>query len=167
MVRRTARLARLPAAFLAVVGLVLALSVHMAALFGVDAEAAWPQVWDLHWAVFPAVLLALVETFAATHGPPPGLRGLLARLPLAVRLLIALLLAYVVADFFVLLPASAAGEPIVEGGRFYFNDHGSVREVSEAAFHAERSGVLRLYSGVWVYLYFVAASVLLALRPRA
>ena len=46
---------------------------------------------------------------------------------------------------------------MVHDGRYFFNNHGLIREVTEAQFHALRSVTLRLYSAVWVYLYLFSS----------
>jgi hypothetical protein len=143
----------------------LAFAVHVASIIGIDAEAIFPQVWLLHYAIFPVVVLAVLAARVATSDCRLSLRTLLTLVPLPLRVLIGLTLAYAIADFVWLVPQSGGGDPIIRDGHFYVNDHGTIRELSEDAFHRERSVVLRLYSGVWVYLYLFAASLLLLLRP--
>ena len=73
-------------------------------------------------------------------------------------------LVYALATFLVFTPASGAGDPLIQDGRFFFNDHGIMREVTEDQFHLQRSVSLRLYSGVWIYLYLFSAIYLLGAR---
>jgi hypothetical protein len=157
---------RAPAGLLALAGLLLAGAVHLAAINGVDVETLWPRVWLLHAGLFPLVALAVVFAAAgAPHTRPPGtrigLRELLTLVPLLWRLLLGAALAYAVITFFVYAPLSGAGDPIVKDGSFFFDNHGVIREVSEAQFHAQRSSSLRLYSAFWLYLYLFAAVLLL------
>jgi hypothetical protein len=153
-----------PAGLLALVGLLLALLVHVTALRGIDSEAEWPQVWLLHGAVFPLILLAVLAPGAASRQRTPTFRELLALIPWPALLLIGLALIYVLATFVLFIPESAGGAPIIKDGRFFFNDHGVVREVTESEYHFQRSVLLRIYSSVWTYLYLVAAIVLLCAR---
>jgi len=60
---------------------------------------------------------------------------------------------------------SGAGDPFIRDGRFFFNDHGVVREVSEDQLHFQRSVSLGLFSSVWLFLYLFAAVYLLGARP--
>jgi hypothetical protein len=64
------------------------------------------------------------------------------------------------------VPLTSAGIPVLNNGRYFFNDHGVIREVSESAFHAQRAASLRLYSGVWVYLFLISAVFFLLARRR-
>jgi hypothetical protein len=156
-------LLRLPAGLLALVGLLLALLVHAAALRGIDSEAQWPQVWLLHGAVFPLILLAVLAPGAASGQRTPNFRELLALIPWPALLLMGIALIYVLATFVLFIPESA-GAPLIKDSRFFFNDHGVVREVTESEFHFQRSISLRIYSSVWAYLYLVAAVLLLCAR---
>jgi hypothetical protein len=62
-------------------------------------------------------------------------------------LLLGAALVYAVITFFVYAPLSGAGDPIVKDGSFFFNDHGVIREVSEAQFHAERKPPRQRHEG--------------------
>jgi len=66
--------------------------------------------------------------------------------------LIGLVLIHVLATFVLFVPESAGGAPLIKDGRFFFNDHGVVREVTESEFHFQRSVLLRIYSSVWTNL---------------
>jgi energy-converting hydrogenase Eha subunit H len=99
-------------------------------------------------------------------GPTPGFRGFIATIPLFALVAIVAALIYVLANFFLLVPVTGAGVPVLTDGRYFFNDHGTMREVGEGAFHAQRATTLRLYSGVWLYLCLISAVLfLLARRP--
>jgi hypothetical protein len=166
LLRRAVLRCRLPVGVVALIGLLLALAVHVAAIFGVDSESMWPRVWLLHSATFPLGLLAMLTGWALSSGRQSGLRGYIAVLPVPVRLLIGLALIYAAANMLALAPASGAGEPIIRDGHFFFNNHGAVRGVTEEQFHLQRAVTLRLYSAVWVYLYFLIVAFLLAARRR-
>jgi hypothetical protein len=71
---------------------------------------------------------------------------------------------YAVAIFLIFTPLSGAGEPVIQDGRFFFNNHGVIREVSESEYHFQRSVSLRLFSSVWLYLYLFAVIYLLGAR---
>ena len=127
-------------------------------------NSAWPSVWVLHYALFPIVVLAvLAANFVAEH-KRLGLRAFLALAPRPALLLLAVAFLYVLATFFVVTPLSGAGDPVIVDGRFFFNNHGVISEVSEDEFHVQRSLSLRLYSSVWIYLYLFSAVYLLGAR---
>jgi hypothetical protein len=58
-----------------------------------------------------------------------------------------------------LTPATGLGDPMVKDSRSFFNDHGTIRQVTESEFHVGQSRLLRLYSGLWLFLHLVPAAV--------
>ena len=74
------------------------------------------------------ILLAVLAPGAASRQRTPNFRELLALIPWPALLLIGLALIYVLATFVLFIPESAGGAPIIKDGRFFFNDHGVVRE---------------------------------------
>jgi len=162
------RAVRLPVGLLALAGFSLALAVHAASVLGIDSEARWPWVWLLREGTYPVVLMTTLTVWAVAGTRRLRWRDFLSLIPAPALLLIALSLAYVAANFVLfLLRDSGWGLPFVRDGRFFFIDHGVVREVSEDRFHLDRSIVLRWHSGAWAYLYLVAALVLLGARRKA
>jgi len=158
-------LLRVPLLLLALVCLLLALIVHGASILGIDSEAKWPQVWLLHGALFLIFPLALLAAGVVARQKALSSRDLLALFPTSVLLLIALAFVYALATFVLLAPRTGLGVPVVKDNHFFFNDHGVIREVTENEFHFQRSVVLRLYSSLWVYLYYLSAVLLLGARP--
>ncbi len=157
--------ARLLFGIAAALALALSLAVHIASIQNADVEASVPQVWWLH--ITSMVLCAAALLFVARiAGPMPRFRDLVATIPLWALAVIGVVFVYVIANFFLLVPATGAGDPVLRDGRYFFNDHGTMREVSETAFHAQRAASLRLYSSVWVYLGLIAVVLLLLARRR-
>jgi hypothetical protein len=158
---------RVPIGIIALAGLALSAWVHISSMRGIDVEATWPSVWLLHYALFPIVLVVVLAASAVAGQKRLGLRGFLALVPGWALALLAAALVYALATFLVFTPYSGAGDPLIQDGRFFFNDHGIIRELTEDQFHFQRSVSLRLYSSVWLYLYLVAVVYLLgARRPR-
>jgi prophage maintenance system killer protein len=149
---------------IALAGLLLSGVVHVASMRGIDVESAWPKVWVLHYALFPIVVLAVLTAVVAAQQKRLGLRSFLGIIPWPALLVLAAAFLYVLVTFFRFVPLSGAGAPVIQNGRFFFNDHGVVSEVSEDQFHVQRSLSLRLYSSVWIYLYLFSAVYLLAAR---
>lgn len=167
MLGQAVRYLRWPAGLAALAGLLLSLAVHVAATRGVDVEAVWPGVWILHVALFPLVALAIVTAAVVSDRQVRlNLRDYRALVPLPAQIVVALGLVYVVVTFVMVVPLSGAGDPVMKDGRFFFNDHGSLREVTETQFHAQRSVSLRLYSAFWLYLYLFSAVYLLGARKN-
>jgi hypothetical protein len=162
--RRLALSLRVPIGLMALSGLLLSAWVHIQSMRGVDVEFAWPSAWLLHYAAVPVVLLMILTASAVAGQQRLSLRGFLALVPAWALALLAAGLLYAVATFVIFAPASGAGNPLIRDGRFFFNDHGTIREVTEERFHLQRSVSLRLYSSVWLYLYLVAVVYLLGAR---
>jgi hypothetical protein len=157
---------RVPASMIALAGLALSALVHIASMRGADVASAWPSVWLLHYALFPVVLVAVLAASAASGGERLSLRGFLALLPAWALALLAAGFIYAVATFAILVPATGAGDPVVQEGRVFFNDHGVIREVSGEQFRVQRALSLRLYSSVWLYVYLFAVVYLLSAKPN-
>ncbi len=160
--RRTILLLRLPAGLVAVACFLASLAVHAAAIRG-GISADTSELWLLHWGISPLIVLATL-TPAALAGRTLTFRELVASIPAPALTVVMLALIYVLASFVLLWPETGAGEPLVRDGRFFFNDHGILREVTAGAFHLERNLTVRLYSGAWAYLYLVSAMLLLGTR---
>lgn len=159
-------MARIIAGIAALALFAVALSVHVASLFGIDLEEKWPEVWLLHYGVFPFILAAVL-VLGSLAAPSPRFVDAIKLLPLGARLLIATAFVYAMANFFVVIPLSAGGHPVVRDGRHYLNDHGILRELTPAEFHAKRAMAIRAFSGHWLFLYLTSALVLLTASMRA
>ena len=164
LLRRMILYLHVPVGIIALAGLLLSGWVHVASMRGVDVALTWPNVWLLQYALFPIILLTVIAAAQVTSPKRLSLRDLLTILPWWGLGLLAAALVYSLATFLLVVPASGAGEPLILDGRFFFNDHGIIREVTEDQFHIRRSLSLRLYSSVWLYLYLVAVMGLLCVR---
>jgi hypothetical protein len=165
--RRVILYLRIPVGMIALAGLLLSGVVHAACLRGLDIESAWPSVWVLHYALFPILLLAVLTGSIVAEQKRLSLRGFLGLVPVPALILLTAALLYFVATFVVAMPLSGAGDPVITDGRFYFNDHGIMREVNEGQFHLQRSASFRLYSTVWSYLYLFSAIYLLGAKRHS
>ena len=164
LLRRLVLALRIPTGTIALAGLALSAWVQIASIRGVDVESAWPSVWLLHCALFPIILLTVLTVSAIAGTKRLGLRDLFILAPWWGLALLAAALVYALATFLLVVPASGAGDPLIQDGRFFFNDHGIIREVTEDQFHLQRSVSLRLYSSIWLYLYLVAVVYLLGAK---
>ena len=68
LLRQAVLWCRAPLGVAAVAGLLLASAAHLAAIRGVDVEAAWPSVWLLHVGLIPLVVLAVVTAAFGSQG---------------------------------------------------------------------------------------------------
>ena len=139
----------------------IALGVHAAAAAGIDIETDWPNVWLLHYGIFPIFLIAML--FATGLG---GLRRrkfleIVYHMPVYARLLAGAALVYALANFVLIVPSTGYGNAVVKDGQYSFVNHGVVRVVTKDQFHAMRALQIRGFSGHWWFLYFVSALYLL------
>jgi hypothetical protein len=155
---------RWPAAIVALTGLLLSGWVHIESLRGIDTEFQWPSVWALHYALFPIIALAVLAAVLASGGKRLSFRAFLALVPVPAWIAMAVVLVYALATFLIFTPLTGMGDPVIVDGRFFFNDHGIMREVTEHQFHLRRSVSLRLYSSFWIYLYLFSLVYLLGAR---
>lgn len=81
--------------------------------------------------------------------------GVLSSLPLSVKVLGALLVAYVALDFF-LMSGLLRGQPVEQGGKFFFDDHGLV-PTTAAAYRQGLAYQARLISGHEMFFLGLAA----------
>ena len=154
----------MPVAVIALTGLLFSVAVHIAAIRGIDVEATWPNVWVLHYSLFPILALTGLIAVAIAGEKRLGFRAFIALIPVQATILLAAAFLYALANLFILAPLTGMGAPMVKDSHFAFNDHGTIHEVSEDEFHAQRSLTVRLYSSIWLYLYLFAAVYLLAAR---
>jgi hypothetical protein len=154
----------MPAGTIALAGVLLSGWAHAASLRGIDVESTWPKVWVLHYALFPIILLAVLTGVMVAEQKRLGLRAFLTLVPAPALLLLGVFVLYVVGTFLIVTPLSGAGDPVIAGGRFFFNDHGIIREVSKDQFHFQRSASLRFYSSAWLYLYLFSVVYLAGAR---
>jgi hypothetical protein len=150
----------------AAIAFALTLSAHVASIEGIDVESRYPGVWWLHGTAMLLVAPAVVLTLRGAGGRL-RFRDVMAMIPWWAGAAIALALLYALANLFWLAPATGAGDPLVAGHKFFFNDHGALRQVSETDFHAERAATLRLYSAHWLCLNLSSGLFLLVARKAA
>lgn len=125
------RFLRLPAGLAALAGVALSLAVHVASIRGIDTEATSPNVWLLQVALFPlAILAVLTAGVVADQEERLRFRDFVALIPMPARVLVVLCFVYAIATLLIFTPLSGAGAPIVKDGRFFFDNHGAIREVT-------------------------------------
>jgi hypothetical protein len=164
LLRRVVLSLRIPVGIIALAGLLLSGLVHAGSLRDIDIEAAWPSVWVLHYALFPIVVLAVLTAVVVAEQKRLSFRIFRTLVPGLAWIVFMGTFLYVVATILIVVPLSGAGDPVITDGRYFFNDHGVMREVSEDQFHFQQSMSLRLYSSVWIYLYLFSAIYLLGAR---
>jgi len=160
------RLLRVPLAGLALAGFLLALWVHVSALRAIDVSRTWPQVWSLHVGLF-AVFVPMVLVSRRILGRRPTMRQWRELLPGPIALMCGALFIYALVNFLVSLRELDEGSPAVRGGQFVLQEHGRVTPVSAARYEAAKATQLRMFSGHWMFFYFLPFSFFaFGLAPR-
>jgi hypothetical protein len=159
-------IARLVVGGIAAAALVCAIAAHVSATEGANVEARYPNVWWLHYASMALFAASLPVLFLLTGRRRAPFGEVLSLIPWWALVAIVAMLVYTLYCFVTLTPQTGAGVPMISNGRYYFNDHGTVREVSSVVFHAERAASVRVFSALWIYLTLIATVVLLFARRR-
>ncbi|MEP6506011.1 MAG: hypothetical protein ABJD97_21935 [Betaproteobacteria bacterium] len=162
--------ARYVIAAVALIGFVLSLAVHVAAYAGIDVETAVPAVWLLHAGVF-AVFLPFVLSSRKVIGRRAPRGAWREVMPTWVMVVGALLLAYVVVNFFTAMRMLAGGSPALVDGQYVLQNHGRfVSTLTLPEYTAARALVVRMFSGHWLFFYFAPFAYFAfarSLTPRA
>lgn len=136
-------------------GFVVALLVHLAALFGLDFIGETPAVFALHVLMFVPFFpcaIAINKQF----GHRAKLREIAATLPKwAVRTMI-LLMIYASLNFILFIRATDGGSPSERDGQLVLQQKGKlIRVINEAEYRAYKTNEIRGMSGHWLLFYFM------------
>ena len=158
---------RLPLAALALAGLLAAVFVHVAALRGVDVTQAHPALWGLHVGIF-VVFLPFVTMLKRTFNRQSRLADMKAVFPSWLLACCFALMVYVGVNFALALVALGGGSPAVRDGQYVLQDHGRlVRVITATEYEAARAQEARLFSGHWIFFYFVPFAFFVYGNPAA
>jgi hypothetical protein len=150
---------------LALLGFLLSLAAHVAALAGVDVGKRVPWVWGLHVGVF-VVFFPFVMSSRKLLGPRTSLWSVRTLFPTWVRVIGAAVFVYALINFALFITATEGGSPRVRDGHFVLLDHGRViRELSAAEYEAMEARDVRGFSGHWLVFYFVPFAWFLLRKP--
>jgi hypothetical protein len=154
--------------YLAVVGLCLSVTAHIATFFGVDPQQTFPSVWLLHDGIFviwlPAIIFTNRRSKEGSKSNPWA--TILAGTPPWMGAMIGPLLAYAGFNFFFTIFVLLGGHsPTSENGTFALKDHSRViRTLTEAEYHRYRAYEARVSSGHSIVFYLMGMTML---YPRA
>lgn len=159
--------------YLAVIGWIVGLVVHLLAVAGVDVTAKVPFVWVLHIGIFvvwlPAIL-TLKNSRAAqefqktgtlnTMNPVAILKMMFHNTPTWLTVIAIAGLLYAPINFMVFM-ASQTGVPDIQNGQYIVHNHGQlIKKLTEQEYHYYRANQLRGFSGHWLAFYGMAAAIL-------
>ncbi|MBR8536025.1 hypothetical protein KDU71_10685 [Carboxylicivirga sediminis] len=157
--------------YMAALGLVLGLIVHVISLLGIYIGDTVPYVWALHAGVFvvwlPAILTLKKHPELQQKGFKPNMTpkqfyGILFKsTPPAVVAISAFFFVYMAINFILFMQASMAGTPDIIDGKYVLHNHGEIiRELTEAEYFKMEANTIRGFSGHWMAFYAVAMCIL-------
>lgn len=142
-------------AFVALLGFVLSLVVHIVALLGRDVSAQVPLVWSLHVGIF-IVFIPFVLSSRKVVGPKPSFAELRELFPGWVVTLGAVIFAYAILNFLFFALATQGGSPSIRDGKYALEEHGRlIRTLSASDYASFKANDIRGFSGHWLVFYFV------------
>jgi hypothetical protein len=155
------RLLRLVLGTTALAGLILSLTVHVSALFGVDVASRFHGVWFLHAGIF-VVFIPFVLFARHDFGAQPSLMQIGATLPRWVVVIGLIIFVYAIANFLIFMAGTEGGSPTMRDGKYLLLNHGKlIRELTASEYSAFQANVVRGFSGHWLVFFFVPAAYFL------
>ena len=142
-------------ALVALIGFLLSLAVHVAALFGIDVAAKIPLVWALHVGIF-VVFIPFIILSPKVLGSKPAFADVRQLFPGWVMALGVVIFAYVILNFLLFILATQGGSPSIRDGKFVLQDHGRlIRELTASEYTSFKANEVRGFSGHWLAFYFI------------
>jgi hypothetical protein len=139
----------------ALLGFMLSLVAHIAALLGIDVADRFPYVWSLHIGIF-AVFIPFVFSMHKTLGAKPKFADIKSNFPGWIVAIGLVIFIYAILNFILFVHNTEGGSPSIQDGRYVLSSHGKmIRELTEAEYHAFNANVVRGFSGHWMIFYFV------------
>jgi len=146
---------------LALIGFIISLGVHVAALLGNDIASSFKGVWALHIGIF-AVFIPFMLYSWRDFGYRPTIMELGATLPRWAFFLGAFIMVYAVINFMLFIAGTQGGSPAIEGDQYVLLNHGKlIRHLTPQEYASFQANALRGFSGHWLVFYFSSFSYLL------
>ena len=124
------RFLRLPAGLAALAGVALSLAVTSHPYAASIRRRLRQRMAFAGCPVPLAILAVLTAGVVADQEERLRFRDFVALIPMPARVLVVLCFVYAIATLLIFTPLSGAGAPIVKDGRFFFDNHGAIREVT-------------------------------------
>ena len=144
-------------ALVACLGLLLSLTVHVAALLGFNVSEQVPLVWLLHVGIF-IVFIPFVILSRKVLGSKPTFAQVRKLFPGWVVALGVLIFAYAIVNFVFFILATQGGSPSIRDGKFVLQNHGRlIRELVVDLGPGQLSAVVRSPQDVLLVLQLAAS----------
>jgi len=157
--------------YIAGLGLILGLIVHVISLFGIYIGDRIPFVWVLHVGIFIVWIPAILELkknpefqqpdFKTSMNPKKFYGAVFKDTPKPIMYLSIGFFIYAAINFILFMQASGGGVPDIMDGKYVINNHGSIiRELTEIEYFKLKANELRGFSGHWMAFYGFAMGIL-------
>ena len=144
--------------FLAGIGTVASLLVHLSTFFGINLQESFPVVRGLHYGVIVLYLSLVLYNWKVCEGDAKGYwKPVIDSVPSWLMVPIIVLLVYGIFNFFyVKTVLNEGGAPSVVGGqKVLCKGKTVIRELTDEEYSQHKTYSLRLVSGLWVFGYYL------------
>jgi len=157
--------------FIAGLGLILGLIVHIVSLSGIYIGNKIPFVLSLNIAILIVWIPAMLELtkdpelkqlrLQGNKNPLEFLRIIFKNTPKPMVIMILVFFIYMGINFFLFLNFSGGGVPEIMNGKYVIQNHGSIiKELSEIEYLKMQANEIRGFSGHWMAFYSIAMGIL-------
>lgn len=143
------------------IGLVLALCVHIATFFGINPQQTVPYVWVLHVGIFLGVLPLLIINNKTSGGRfgRIDIKQISKFVPRWLNILCVVIGIYAALNFGLAIALSEGGVPDIRDGVYVLQNKGAfIRVLTEAEYNLHQAYEVRLFSGHWVLFYLLLST---------
>jgi hypothetical protein len=157
--------------YIAGLGFILGLIVHIVSLFGIYLGEKIPFIWVLHVGIFIVWLPAVLELRKNTELKQPNFGtmvnpfkffGIIFKdTPKPVMIISVVFFFYAMINFFLFMQAGQGGVPDIMDGKYVIHNHGSIiKELTETEYFKMKANEIRGFSGHWMAFYGLAMGIL-------
>jgi len=162
-----------PFFYIAIIGWILGIWVHLLAVSDIDVTGKFPFVWLLHLGVFVVWIPAILrlrnnrdkkdisqERIGQKFSPLQGVKTLFKNTPPWLVVIAIVGLAYAFLNF-TLFMTRTNYTPVIQDGKYVLLNHGEfIRNVTEKEYHHIKANTMRSFSGNWIAFYGLAMAFL-------
>ena len=149
--------------YIALLGSIIAITVHIFAVLGVDVADTLPFIWVLHIGIFVVwipTILSLKEQ-QKENKEANAFTILTKDKPKWIIAVIIGIAIYTGLNFMLFMSKAIEGTPLEKNGVYSLHNRGThIRDITKEEYHLHGANILRGFSGHWILFYTVAAIAL-------
>ena len=151
--------------YIAGLGLILGLIVHVVSLFDIYIGDKLPYIWIFHAGIFIVWIPVIFEfkknsNFRTRMKPSEFFRSIFKDTPKPVMVISIVFFLYAIINFILSLQVSGGGIPDLMDGKYVIHNHGSViKELTETEYLKMKANEIRSFSGLWMAFYGLAMGI--------